>query len=406
MAGSDNSTTSRAPSTSATKAQGKSNSTAPSTASNGSKDESGKTFNTLSTVESAKIYLIEKGLATTGQEYTPTSLSTTLIQIAQSATATPKTVKESIRAVAILLQDLTDKKTADAILTYITIGLSSQFDKLQKTSEKISESSDSLKNTSSKIHSATSNLEYESERLTKCVDELHVDTHKLILNIEAATSELPTASTPHPIASTEMNMPIPSTATYASILQSQHPPDHLTTIARSKNQTHQVLVDVAPGAVTNGLQSLDKATLVSKANTALDLMGMLAEDKPSNSSFLAARRLKNGGVVYDMSSPAAAAWLKSKDVMKAFLESFGEFVPVTLDLENANACAEIEKDNNLPPLSILSAKWIKPISAEDIKKKKKNSLSGTTITNIGTPGTPAAKAAKSIKRFFSPIQNT
>ncbi|TDL19050.1 hypothetical protein BD410DRAFT_697962, partial [Rickenella mellea] len=85
--------------------------------------------------------------------------------------------------------------------------------------------------------------------------------------------------------------------------------------------------------------------------------------------------LKNGGVVYDMSSTAAALWLKTKDVMKAFLESFGgtsiikeraytviaEFVPVTLDLNDADACTQIEKDNNLPSLSILTAKWIKPV---------------------------------------------
>ncbi|TDL17161.1 hypothetical protein BD410DRAFT_730406 [Rickenella mellea] len=102
---------------------------------------------------------------------------------------------------------------------------------------------------------------------------------------------------------------------------------------------------------------------------------MCAEDKPTNTTFLAARRLKNGGVVYDMSTPKAAAWLKSKDVMKAFLESFGgtsiikeraytviaEFVPVTLDLNDADTCAQIEKDNNLPSLSILSTKWIKPV---------------------------------------------
>ncbi|TDL13811.1 hypothetical protein BD410DRAFT_704868, partial [Rickenella mellea] len=92
----------------------------------------------------------------------------------------------------------------------------------------------------------------------------------------------------------------------------------------------------------------------------------------------------------------AAAWLKSKDVMKAFLESFGgtsiikdrtytiiaEFVPVTLDLENANACAEIEKDNNLPPLSILSAKWIKPVH-----RRSQTQVTAHLIIALNTPET-------------------
>ncbi|TDL20954.1 hypothetical protein BD410DRAFT_702829, partial [Rickenella mellea] len=90
----------------------------------------------------------------------------------------------------------------------------------------------------------------------------------------------------------------------------------------------------------------------------------------------------------------AAAWLKSKDVMNTFLEKFGgtsiiknraytiiaEFVPVTLDLDNPEAFAQIEQDNNLPFFSILSAKWIKPVH-----KRSHAQVTAHLIIALNTP---------------------
>ncbi|TDL14664.1 hypothetical protein BD410DRAFT_845830 [Rickenella mellea] len=89
MAGKDNPTTSRGSSNTTTKALSKPGTSAATTAPNANNaniEEPAKiTSNALSTAKSAKIYLIENGLATTGMEYTIATLSNILMQISHNA---------------------------------------------------------------------------------------------------------------------------------------------------------------------------------------------------------------------------------------------------------------------------------------------------------------------------------
>lgn len=63
--------------------------------------------------------------------------------------------------------------------------------------------------------------------------------------------------------------------------------------------------------VANGLTDRE---LVEKANLALDGMGLMASDKLTGTKFVAAKKLRNGGMVLKMDSELAADWLKKKDV--------------------------------------------------------------------------------------------
>ncbi|TDL17160.1 hypothetical protein BD410DRAFT_807570 [Rickenella mellea] len=225
MAGNDNNpTTSRGLSNPiASKTQSKSGTAAPTVAPNANKDDPAKpttniqsskpASNILSTAKSAKLYLIENKLAITNTEYTLATLIDILLQLSHNASLSSKTVRECACAVAILLQDLSDKNTAKAILTYITIGLNSQLTKLQETSETINEAAKKLESTISTltttINSASNNLENESQRITRVINELHVDACKLVINLEAAIDELPTAPAPQHITADQTNIPAP-----------------------------------------------------------------------------------------------------------------------------------------------------------------------------------------------------
>ncbi|TDL18846.1 hypothetical protein BD410DRAFT_842556 [Rickenella mellea] len=219
MAGKDNPTTSRGSSNATTKAQSKPGTSAATTAPNANNEEPIKTTsNALSTAKSAKIYLIENGLATTGMEYTIATLSNILMQISHNASPPSKTIRESVRAVATLLQDLPDKNTADAILTYVSIGLNSQLTNLTETAETISTAAkkleSSVSNSTTTITSAANNLKTDSERITEVTNELSEDTRSLILNIEAAIKKLPTTPAPQRDTTDHTNISAPLAATY------------------------------------------------------------------------------------------------------------------------------------------------------------------------------------------------
>lgn len=137
-----------------------------------------------------------------------------------------------------------------------------------------------------------------------------------------------------------------------------------------------MLIDREPGAPANRLEELTEAELVAKGQAALTLMGIEAADAPRETQFCGVRKLRNGGIVYEMNSAASAEWLKQKGVIENFLSKYNgaaiiknraytvviEFVPTTLNLEEKanDEFLSIETANNMQSLTILSAKWIKP----------------------------------------------
>jgi len=121
---------------------------------------------------------------------------------------------------------------------------------------------------------------------------------------------------------------------------------------------------------------LSPKELILKANLAInkletDIEDFLSEEdneKPPGTKFVAARILKNGGVLLEMESEDGAQWLKQAEVTKAFENCFPgvvkikgnnyqvvvQFLPISLKNRLENLHTEIEKENNLPKGSIAS----------------------------------------------------
>jgi len=98
--------------------------------------------------------------------------------------------------------------------------------------------------------------------------------------------------------------------------------EHQATMAKGTLQRRQILLDGIEGVkmVADGLTERE---LVEKANLALEGMGIMASDKPTGTKFVAAKKLRNRGVIFEMDSEMAANWLKKKDVQGTFAGSFG-----------------------------------------------------------------------------------
>ncbi|KAI0715130.1 hypothetical protein C8Q76DRAFT_619310, partial [Earliella scabrosa] len=120
-------------------------------------------------------------------------------------------------------------------------------------------------------------------------------------------------------------VPTPRPLTYAGAVAVQHvlPTSHQTVLDREKARTREVLVDglVAPEG-TSGFLAED--ALVAKAETAV---ASLREDGvivPAEVSFVSARRLRNGGVIFEMGDAVGAAWLRDHTHSELFAAKLGE----------------------------------------------------------------------------------
>ncbi|KAJ6483773.1 hypothetical protein C8R47DRAFT_981202, partial [Mycena vitilis] len=90
-------------------------------------------------------------------------------------------------------------------------------------------------------------------------------------------------------------------------------------------------------------------------------------------SFAGARKLTNGGVVFDCRDDTTSNWIQKKDIMEQFLAALGgtcvhkprrveliaEMVPIELRIEDAGTWRVIEKDGGFIEGGIAGARWVK-----------------------------------------------
>jgi hypothetical protein len=165
------------------------------------------------------------------------------------------------------------------------------------------------------------------------------------------------------------SLPANTGGMYASVVKASVPPMHATAIAWGEIQKQKVRLVQAAGIEVDGLAELTEKELVVKANVALDLMGLQAEDKPERTRFVGASKVK-GGAMYEMNSEEAAVWLKQGNVMKAFVAKMGstasykvqtyevmlDWVPVTFELHLTGSLESVEQVSGLNTAAILKAR--------------------------------------------------
>src|SRR5882724_6646035 len=76
----------------------------------------------------------------------------------------------------------------------------------------------------------------------------------------------------------------------------------------------QILIDKSPDVPANLLSNLDENKLVEKANAALSKMSTQSERPPTETRIIRAKKLQNGGIVYELNSPESATWLRKEKI--------------------------------------------------------------------------------------------
>jgi len=91
---------------------------------------------------------------------------------------------------------------------------------------------------------------------------------------------------------------------------------HATVIERGEMQKQRVQLVKVAGMEGDGMAELTEKQLVEKANVALDIMGLQAEDKLEGTRFVGVSKLNGAGrVMYEMNLEEVAKWLKGGNVV-------------------------------------------------------------------------------------------
>jgi hypothetical protein len=158
---------------------------------------------------------------------------------------------------------------------------------------------------------------------------------------------------------------------YAAALKGNVPFSHPNNLAKARARAKQILIDTDPQGEQDTLGELTEQELVAKANEAIS---NLEEDHDLASiEFIGAKKLANGGIVFDLDTEQAAKWIQANK--NAFTSKFSgtatikeraltvivEYVPLSHSPEALAEMRRIERDSKLPAGSLLATRWIKPI---------------------------------------------
>ena len=308
------------------------------------------------TKEQAIAFLTIKEYIVPGKPVDLQTLAHILLQFGHSAAKMSKPLMEGIRSVAFLIADAAAQNMADDITTMVK-------EQLQEHMETFNMNVETMRD-------AVEHVTEAAKKITGKMEEFNDGFQETAEQLAQATQEL-TEKTTEKTAEQENR---PSTYAAAAAVQYQPHPIHEEIITRGQTADKQILIQKDKNTTENALDSLMEKDLVAKVNTALDLMGIEGLDKPRHTTFIGAKKLRNGNILYQMNTKESANWLRLADVQKAFMAHFdgtsnmrnklhyviAEFVPTTFDAGSSFAHAKVEEDNMMEQDAIAFSRYIKP----------------------------------------------
>jgi hypothetical protein len=377
--------------------------------------------------ESAEKYLTSKLLCQLGQPFTLTHLTSILFHITQMSSATPVPVNAAIRAVAFLLkkqivceiaeaaarnlaEDLTSRLTdtlTTRLVDHTIAALAPQVatvhaasESLAKTAQKTEDSLLVTLDKAERLHRIAREERTEqeggvsiaAERLEEAADALYSSvedcqnalkiltpsldaTQDHINQLSSQLSSIPTSSQALPTQTNQATQ-----RSYSSVVTTHLPPTVDQAVGRAAIRARQILLDPKPGVslFPSGSSNKNIATRLREA------INNIRDANTPDGNIKAITALRNGGVIVELESEDLAAWLRTPEA-KARLEgqfdstvSFRtrtytlvlEYLPIHLQIYDENFLDGITNENQLPPDSLTSIRWIKPPTRRSQEQRK------------------------------------
>jgi len=307
----------------------------------------------IKSLGTARKWLIENKYIIEGEPASVSTMVTALLQISSGPTLVVREMINGIRAVAIYLEEVGRVEGAKEALEMMRGHVNEIIDETKGKMETIAENMQKLaeeEGVANRNHHSREKL--EEEELTRIVEKVIETTKKKPTYAEAAAraENLKGASREEQIRQ--------------------------DVLARNELQQRQIILDGDDGMV-NG--KLTPKEMITKANLAIEQISteegedIYVGGKPQGAQFVAARTLKNGGVLLEMESEEGADWLKDDDIKAKFEKSFPgmvkvkgrnyqvvvQFISTRLKDKLETMLTEIEDENRFPEDTILKARWMR-----------------------------------------------
>jgi hypothetical protein len=304
--------------------------------------------------ESARKWLIDNELALKGEVPTMSSLIAALFQLCSGRFLLPKDMVSGMRATALCMEEIMQTRHTNTALDTIK----------EQVEEMVKEAKESIEELVGGVRTAMKDTEDRLKNQTGGIDSSNMEK---IIEKAVTSASIPTYAQ---ALSAEQN-----SRTASRDLQIKNDAK-----IRTQLQRKQIILD-GDDATKTQTAKLTPKQLIMKANLALekldkDMADTLSEDnneRPPDTKFVAARLLKNGGVLFEMETENGADWLKQTEITKAFEKCFPgvvtikgnnhqvvvQFLPISLKNHLEAHCAAIEKENGLSKGSITNAKWLR-----------------------------------------------
>ena len=300
-----------------------------------------------------------------GESHSLNDLADSLFHISRackgSSASVTKIVVSSIRAIAFILQDAAtehnDRLTPAASTLTDAIDLH-----LRSATDSFLTSLDAA---------VASTMKKIIENATEVLAKITVSTNKITESAKSYSDILKLTTAP------------------ARPGQPAHQGLHPRQKATQAIKDRRILIDFTSAEALQRLKTVSNTALVEKANLSLRVL-----DNADGRKFHTATRIRNGGVLMEMSNADDIAWLTSTDIKDLFLTAFEptasfkppsfsifvQFIPFSFTPSTDIDLREIEEVNSMARDSVIRAKWVKPPT-----RRAKSQSCGHLILTLSSP---------------------
>lgn len=353
----------------------------------------------VKTPDKAMGYLADRGYVPEGTELSLQIISFILLQIAAALNAA--TDANGIKAVALLLEEIEVYGIAETLSDRITKQIGDKIDtvrqcildvrrqeakdfkgivegqrqELEGIRKEVQDAAMSLKEGAEELEGTQNNLENAVGEIAEFFQTSIMDIAEkidVITSLEPQAIATPSQQAAPPLVSYASPTDVFS---YAAITRTHLPNTHATNITRNNDRRRQFTILPASNEDDMGLDALTELDIIAKLNLAYETMKVGKDLAPPTIRFAGVRRMRKGGIVFEVNSDAAADWLQNEEHQTDFTNHFSaktrvhgyqfrvlaEFVPISFDAGASNATRNIEEANDLPAGSIAEIGWVKKI---------------------------------------------
>ena len=358
----------------------------------------------------AKAHLVKNALIPLGKDPDLQDISLALLNLAEKIPGITATGSEAIRAIAIIvdtheslhgprnLPPVPAFHSTKATQTNATDTAHAQvpphtqpldYNKLEACLKRVQELTQNLQETSDHnrtsaeilsrvIDDASTNFQRSAESIIESAEELSavpIALREYTRDLSPLPPTQPNNPSPYRDAVLSSNHPVPTSSKSRRSPTAQRPSYPLEDHAKANTSTkeRQILLDISPELDPNHptiTPAVSKEALAKHIQDAFDATYGL-EGPPT--LIKALTKLRNGGTIVEFANPEVVRWSKNPSARSTLSGKLASnirikdrlfslvlsFVPICVNIENADTLRNIETVNDLPENSIAKIKWIK-----------------------------------------------